>query len=178
MFFSGENHRWISVRETVKSHLALLNRFPPFLSDMSFAKTFILRQRLNSSAARLRYRICSTPSSGWFSQLTLTDPFALVPISLGVSPPSCPSSCTRGAFLNHAFVVNFSSRMNQCFHFSIITAMAARSGAPSIHAGCKKSGFLIAQARKHRDIFFFLKRRMSCLLFFSVSVTKRVGRLC
>lgn len=77
---------------------------------------------------------------------------------LGVPPRAALPLAPRGAFLNRACCCQLQQQMNQRFHFSIITAMAIRSGAPSALAGTeeekKRGSFLIAQVPKHRGIVF------------------------
>lgn len=89
-YFNRENSHWIAVWEIIKSLLCwcavtwLIWIDYQLISDMSFTKTLILWQQLNSSPVELRYRVCSTQSSEWFSQLTVTDPFVLTSILLSV----------------------------------------------------------------------------------------------
>lgn len=164
-FRKKKNHYWVAVWEIIKSLLCwciVTWRIwidYQLISDKTLTKTLISWQWLNISPVLRRYRVCSTQLSGWFSQLALTD---LRFDSVQYFFPSCPSSYTVEAFLNHTLVVNFSSRMNQCFHFSIITAMTTHTGALTVLAGCK-CDFLIAQVCKHR--VFLEERRMFCLFF-------------
>lgn len=146
------------------------------ISDASFSKTLISWQRLNSSPVLLRCRVCSSQSTGWFSQLTLTDLFALASILLSVSPLAALPLTPQQVFLNHALVVNFSSKMNQCFHFSITTAMTTRTGDLTAHAGCK-CNFLIAQVCKHREVFFWRTGGCFVFFFFCMCYKTCVGRL-
>lgn len=147
------------------------------ISGMSFAKTVILWQQLNSSPVVLHYRVCSTQLSGWFSQLTWLPslqfcsvylrllPFLLHPRGLSQSRSCCqPQQHWRW--------------MNQCFHFSIITAMTINTGLLTVHAGCI-CDFLIAQVckRTETEIDILEQRRMFCH-FLCAWVTKHVGMLC
>lgn len=111
------------------------------------------------------------------------DSFALALILSSVPPRAALPLAPKGAFLNRACCCQLRKQMNQCFHFSIITAMAIRSGAPSALPGTEdeKSGFLIAQVREQRGLvsfLFFFEGGRRLILFFCVRVSKHVGRLC
>lgn len=157
--FLGENHYWIAVWEITKSLLCwcavpwLIWIDYQLILDMSFTKTLILWQRLNSSPVLLRYRVCSTQSSGWFSQLTPTDLFALTFILLSVSPLVALPLIHKRPFSIMYLLSTSAVEMNQCFHFSIITTMTIHTGALTVHTGCK-CDFLIAQVCKHKVFFF------------------------
>lgn len=97
---------------------------------MSFTKTLLLWQSLNSFQVLLRYRVCYTRPSGWLSQPTPSDLFALASIQLGVSPLVALPLAAHEAFLNHALVVNLSTTTDPCFLFLIImTTMTTHTGA-------------------------------------------------
>lgn len=112
---------------------------------------FILWQRLNCRTAALQDLFHSVK---WMIESTDSHwPICPRFDFLQCFSTSCPSSYTQEAFLNHTFAVDFCSRMNQCFHFSVITAVITNTGDPSTHAGCK-CDFPIAQVCKH-SVFFW-----------------------
>lgn len=134
-------------------HLAYRNLLPAYLGHERYKNVNIL------SAAEypvlLRYRICSTQSSGWFCQLTLFDPRFDSAVPFLLHPRGLSQSHTLCQPQQHWHW------MNQCFHFSITTAMTTLTG---LCAGCNRD-FLIAQVCKNRDVFW---RIVQCFVFLYV----------